>query len=136
MNTMGDVISKRTGTTFAPDLGFEPPEWTLAAVCQSVDPEIFFPNKGESPNAAKRVCDRCPVIVECLAFATAHGERYGVYGGKSERERRALARSGQPSTTSNPGSDGREKCSDCGRRYLKLRTHRTLAHSVRRGAVA
>jgi WhiB family redox-sensing transcriptional regulator len=76
----------------APDLGADPPEWTLAAVCQSVDPEIFFPEKGGSTREAKLVCARCPVRAECLTYALEHGERFGIYGGLSERERRALER--------------------------------------------
>lgn len=69
-----------------------PPPWTVGAVCAQTDPDAFFPEKGGSTAAAKRVCGRCPVIAECLAYALARNERFGVWGGLSDRERRPLAR--------------------------------------------
>ena len=66
------------------------PTWTEQAVCTSVGPELFFPGKGESTIPAKRICARCDVRAECLAYALEHHERYGVFGGMSERERRVL----------------------------------------------
>lgn len=67
-------------------------DWRERALCAQVDPEIFFPNKGESSAAAKRVCMGCEVRTECLDEALRIGERYGVRGGKSERERRKIKR--------------------------------------------
>lgn len=69
------------------------------AVCAQVDPELFFPEKGGSTKAAKRLCngdpDRgappCPVRLECLQIALDEDHRFGVWGGLSERERAALA---------------------------------------------
>lgn len=66
--------------------------WQDAALCAQTDPEVFFPEKGGSTKEAKRVCVACPVRVECLTYALSVGERYGIYGGLSERERRVLAR--------------------------------------------
>lgn len=77
-----------------PDLGIEPPEWTLAALCQQTDPELFYPEKGGSTAAAKRICAQCTVRSECLEDALLHTERYGIWGGMSERERRRLVRAG------------------------------------------
>ncbi len=77
-------------TAYAPTITPDPPEWTLAAACQFVDAEIFFPEKGGSTREAKLVCAGCPVTAECLAFALQHQERFGIYGGLSERERRRL----------------------------------------------
>ena len=59
---------------------------------------MFFPDKGESARPAKRVCAGCEVRAECLQEALDRGERFGVWGGLSERERRALAvrLAGQP----------------------------------------
>ena len=65
-------------------------DWQDAAVCASVDPELFFPEKGGSTADAKRVCRACPVRAECLEFALANDERFGIYGGLSERQRRRL----------------------------------------------
>jgi len=70
------------------------PAWMQYALCARVDPELFFPEKGGSPRAAKRICRVCPVCAECLAYVIGlgHEERFGVWGGLSERERRELRR--------------------------------------------
>ena len=61
--------------------------WRKQAGCRTADPALFFPELGESAGPAKRICAGCPVRAECLAFAVASGERFGVFGGLSERER-------------------------------------------------
>ena len=67
-----------------------PPEpWMADAVCASTDAELFFPEKGGTPQLAKRVCAGCPVREKCLAFALEHGD-LGVWGGTTERERRLI----------------------------------------------
>lgn len=71
------------------------PPWHADAMCAQVDTELFFPEKGSGHTTvrdAKRVCASCDVRVECLEFALDNGERFGVWGGLSERERRPLAR--------------------------------------------
>ena len=65
-------------------------EWARDALCAQTDPEAFFPEKGRSNAAAKRVCLACPVRAECLDAALSRPERFGVWGGLSERERRRL----------------------------------------------
>lgn len=60
--------------------------------CNGTDPDMFFPNRGESLEPAISVCARCVVREECLEYAVANGEKYGVWGGTSERERRRLRR--------------------------------------------
>lgn len=68
--------------------------WQDGAPCESSDPEQFFPGRGPgSSDAAKRVCLGCPVKDVCLEYALTHGERWGVWGGLSEVERRQLKRS-------------------------------------------
>ena len=67
------------------------PVWHDLARCAETDPEMFFPEKGESVRPAKRVCAGCEVRAECLQDALDRGERFGVWGGLSERERRVLA---------------------------------------------
>lgn len=62
------------------------------ALCQETDPEIFYPEQGESPELAQRVCRSCPVRDECLEFALEHDERFGVWGGLSARQRHKLQR--------------------------------------------
>jgi WhiB family redox-sensing transcriptional regulator len=67
-------------------------------LCAQTDPEAFFPEKGGSVRDAKAICRRCPVIAACLDYALASDERFGVWGGMSERERHALRRE-QPAPT-------------------------------------
>jgi WhiB family transcriptional regulator, redox-sensing transcriptional regulator len=66
--------------------------WQDYALCRETDPEAFFPEKGGSTREAKKVCRRCFVRAECLGYALDHDERFGVWGGLSERERRRLKR--------------------------------------------
>jgi WhiB family redox-sensing transcriptional regulator len=70
--------------------------WMLDALCAETDPEIFFPDKGGSVRDAKKICRRCDVRAECLDYALTHRERYGVWGGLSENERRGLLRKASP----------------------------------------
>jgi WhiB family redox-sensing transcriptional regulator len=62
------------------------------ARCVEVDPEIFFPERGGSSKAARAVCSECSVRQECLLYALANREQFGIWGGTSERERRRLRR--------------------------------------------
>ena len=64
--------------------------WQERALCAQTDPEAFFPEKGGSTREAKKVCLSCEVRVECLEYALGHDERFGIWGGLSERERRRL----------------------------------------------
>jgi hypothetical protein len=67
-------------------------DWKDWAECAGTAPRLFFPERGDSDRDAKRVCARCPVQQQCLQYALDNGIRYGVWGGKSERQRRALRR--------------------------------------------
>lgn len=65
--------------------------WRWHALCAQVDPELFYPEpKRATTNQARRVCMLCPVRSECLADALARDERFGVWGGTSEKQRRKL----------------------------------------------
>lgn len=77
-------------------LGIVPPAWTRDALCAEADPECFFPEKGGSTREAKATCRSCAVQVECLDYALANEERFGVWGGVSERDRRRLLRHTRP----------------------------------------
>jgi WhiB family redox-sensing transcriptional regulator len=72
--------------------GDEVPDWQERALCAQTDPEAFFPEKGGSTREAKRICAGCEVRAECLDYALAQDERFGIWGGLSERERRRLRR--------------------------------------------
>ena len=75
-------------------------DWMIAAACLG-RPDLFFaPDNSETRSerrrreaAAKSVCARCPVRNDCLADALAAEERFGIWGGLTERERRSLGRS-------------------------------------------
>lgn len=66
--------------------------WQDNANCLGVDPDLFFPERGASTREAKEVCRGCVVRGECLEYALANGEKFGIWGGLSERERRRLRR--------------------------------------------
>ena len=66
--------------------------WQDQALCAQTDPEAFFPEKGGSTREAKRICVGCEVKQECLEYALMQDERFGIWGGLSERERRRLKR--------------------------------------------
>lgn len=67
--------------------------WQRMANCLGLDPDVFFPERGASTREAKEVCRGCVVRSECLEFAVNNGERFGIWGGLSERERRKVRRS-------------------------------------------
>ena len=73
-------------------------DWVHGALCKDEDPELFFPTGNAGPaasqiEAAKAICSRCPVRLECLEWAMCTAQDSGVWGGLSEEERRALSRS-------------------------------------------
>ena len=75
------------------DYRWEPPTtepWMADAVCAQTDPEAFFPEKGGATRPAKKLCDACPVRAQCLAYALANNEQWGIWGGLSAHQRQAL----------------------------------------------
>jgi WhiB family transcriptional regulator, redox-sensing transcriptional regulator len=66
--------------------------WQDEANCLGVDPDLFFPERGASTREAKEVCRGCVVRLDCLEYALVNGEKFGIWGGLSERERRRLRR--------------------------------------------
>lgn len=85
---MTDTI--RTHTDQAGFLTLAPEPWTRDAACATTNPELFFPEPGGSSTAAKRICRTCPVINECLDYATRTRQNVGVRGGKAPRQLRAV----------------------------------------------
>ena len=76
--------------------------WQRLANCLGVDPDLFFPERGVSTREAKEVCRGCVVRSDCLDYALANGEKFGIWGGLSERERRTVRRA----RAANSGRDG------------------------------
>lgn len=73
--------------------------WELIARCRDENPDLFFPDRQTSPEKkaaatekAKAFCGECVVSETCLEYALTHGEKFGIWGGLSERERRKLRR--------------------------------------------
>lgn len=87
----GELLAIAVGNREAPaDEGDR--RWQERANCLGVDPDLFFPERGASTREAKAVCGSCEVRVECLEYALDHAEKFGIWGGLSERERRRLRR--------------------------------------------
>lgn len=79
-------ITQSLGDTFRQD-----------GLCAETDPEAFFPEKGQPVGTAKAICFRCDVQEECLNWALKHDERFGVWGGASERDREKIKKFGHGS---------------------------------------
>lgn len=69
--------------------------WSLSGLCRQADPDLFFPEKGGSTRNAKQICAKCPVRRQCLEYAMATDQPFGVWGGLSEGERRRLRNPGR-----------------------------------------
>jgi len=69
--------------------------WQDFANCKGADPDLFFPERGASTRTAKSICRECSVRVECLEFAIVSSEKFGIWGGLSERERRKIRKQRQ-----------------------------------------
>lgn len=67
----------------------DPRQWD-GALCAQSDPDAWFPEKGHPSTTAIRICQACPLRQACLDYAVENGERYGIWGGMSERNRRKL----------------------------------------------
>ena len=91
----GEAIQVLDARTYASAFsleGLKPPPWMRSALCAQTDPEAWFPEKGGSTREAKDICSRCTVAAECLDYALERQERFGIWGGLSERERRRQKR--------------------------------------------
>ena len=76
--------------------------WMSEGNCAHRDPSIFFPSDGVGVEVARRICEGCPVMGECLEYAIAERIDHGVWGGCSERERRRIIRSRQGRPAQQP----------------------------------
>lgn len=69
-----------------------PDAWQDQAACHGLNPDLFFPVSEDDAAPALAYCAGCPQRVECLAWAIRNGERYGIWGGLTEQQRRRIAR--------------------------------------------
>jgi WhiB family redox-sensing transcriptional regulator len=83
----GTLLPMHTDTIATPDLA-----WQEQALCAQTGGDFFFPEPGSSVRDAKRICALCPIRPSCLEYALDNDERFGVWGGLSEKERLALRR--------------------------------------------
>lgn len=97
-----DDLTSTRRSAWGLELGIPDEPWRDDAICAQTDPEAFYPEKGGSTKKAKKICGGCEVRLECLQYALDHDERFGIWGGLSERERRRLKR-GEP--LHHPASD-------------------------------
>ena len=67
-------------------------DWMAEGLCVGVNPDLFFPGHGGDVSAAKAICAECPVKVPCLTYALQEGIKHGIWGGRSEKERRKMRR--------------------------------------------
>jgi len=85
----GGKVDGSMGIIAKPDLDTG---WKDLSNCLGVDPDLFFPERGASTREAKEVCRGCEVRIDCLEYALQNGEKFGIWGGMSERERRRIRR--------------------------------------------
>ena len=76
--------------------------WMDLGLCAEVGGDFHFPEKGGSVRAPKRVCRACDVRAECLAYALDTDQKFGIWGGMTERERRRLKHEQAPSASTVP----------------------------------
>lgn len=65
-------------------------DWPDKAACKGADADLFFPERGASTRKAKAICAACEVKGECLDYAIEMGEKFGIWGGLNERDRRKV----------------------------------------------
>ncbi len=73
---------------------WRPQPWMADAACKEHDRDVFFPHRGQNDKLAeaKAVCAGCLVRLDCLGYAIDNDEKFGIWGGRSERERRRMRR--------------------------------------------
>ena len=73
-----------------PAMTAEDPRWVSQALCKAKDPDELFVRGAAQRKAAVIICRHCPVMQQCAAEALDNQVEYGVWGGMTERQRRAL----------------------------------------------
>jgi WhiB family redox-sensing transcriptional regulator len=89
-STHGTIFAMHTDTITPADVS-----WQDLALCAQTGAEFFFPEPGSSVREAKRICGMCEMRPACLEYALDNDERFGVWGGLSEKERLSLRRTSE-----------------------------------------
>lgn len=120
-----------------PSAPLTPLDWMGSALCAQVDADLWYPDKGESPREALRICRQCPVRQECYDYAVANGERFGVWGAATERTRRqdpnrgrrkpAKQSCGTPAAYTRHYRNGEKPCEACREAYSAYKRGREVA---------
>lgn len=87
---MNDISDRATAPLSVPITDERP--WAAFAACRDRDPDAFFPANEVGEREAVRICNGCPVRIECLEFALEANIKFGVWGGLTEKQRLALRR--------------------------------------------
>jgi WhiB family redox-sensing transcriptional regulator len=75
-----------------PSIGWKPQPWRSEAACKGEPVDVWFATQGHGVKVAKRICNTCPVRIDCLKWAVEEQINHGIYGGRTPRERRMLRR--------------------------------------------
>ncbi len=90
--TISAMLEEDLDLSAIPENVSPPDHWQEKAACYGLDPEVFFPTTEEEAGLALSYCSVCRVREACLTWAVRNGERYGVWGGTTEQQRRRLIR--------------------------------------------
>lgn len=66
--------------------------WENDTLCSPLNAELFFPEEHQSHREAKKICHACPVSQDCLDYALEANEKFGIWGGLNQTERKKLKR--------------------------------------------
>ena len=96
------LLARFTSAPAGPSQG----EWTERALCRQMDPEVFFPPKGDAGTQAKQVGTQCPVRAECLDYAITADEKHGIWGGLNRAERQRAGQALESRRSANTPKGG------------------------------
>lgn len=138
-----ELLFSRIGTGYCIDckvgvvLGADDSRWWERANCRGLNADLFFPRRGDDVHQATAVCQSCAVKAECLDYAMDNGERFGIWGGLTGKQRRVLRRE-RPTRRSCPicstrfADTGSGASTYCGDECRKSARAATVAKSARR----
>jgi WhiB family redox-sensing transcriptional regulator len=110
--------------------------WMDEGNCAGMDPDLFFPERGASVKEAKAACAACTVRMECLEYALTTSQKFGIWGGLAERERRRIrsqrARAGRPSALCTVTGCDKDRAAHglCRTHYQRLRRNGTTGSAT------